>query len=239
LTVSARGRELLVALKASAGSRGPVLGIPVGRPLEAFLRPVATRKEDVNAEDVRLLTRWRNHHVRAFLTEFWATQERTERWLTEVVGPDDTRILFMIDDAEGRVVGYTGLAFIDWERGSAEWDAIVRGDKADPETIARALRAMSDWGRGQLGLRCQEGRVRSDNRALKYFLRKGAFAVEEAKRVPLRKVEEAGMTRWVEDPSLPGGSEPSLVYLKLRDAFSEDWGTRAPSRHGHVAAVAD
>ena len=221
MTAPAGGRELLVALKASAGARGPTLSIPVGRPLEAVLRPVATRKEDLNAEDVRLLTEWRNLHARSFLTEFRATEDRTERWLTETVGPDDTRILFMIDDAEGRVVGYTGLAFIDWERGSAEFDSPVRGTEADPRLMTRALRTMMGWAQGQLGLPYIGGRVRSDNRVLKFFQRKlGAL---EVKRVPLRRIEEPGMVRWVEDPSLPPG-EPSLVYMANAAGLNELWG---------------
>jgi RimJ/RimL family protein N-acetyltransferase len=165
---SSGGRELLIALKATAGSRGPVLSIPVGRPLAAVLRPVATRKAALNVEDVRLLTEWRNRHVRSFLTEFRATEERTERWLTETVGPDDTRILFMVDDTDGCTVGYAGLAHIDWEHGSAEFDAIVRGAKADPRIMTSALWTMIGWARGQLGLRRLGGRVRSDNRILTY-----------------------------------------------------------------------
>ena len=202
-----------------------MLSIPVGRPLEAVLRPVATRKGNLNAEDVRLLTEWRNRHVRSFLTQFRATEERTERWLTETVGPDDARILFMIDDADGRTVGYAGLAHIDWEHGSAEFDAIVRGAKADPGTMPRALRTMRDWAREQLGLPRIKGRVRSDNRILKYLLRKST--AREVRRVSLRRVEEAGIVRWVEDPSLPI-REPSLVYLELQDGFFEDQGKLVP-----------
>ena len=226
MRASSGGRELLVALKATAGSRGPVLSIPVGRPLEAVLRPITTRKEELNAEDVRLLTEWRNSHVRSFLTEFQATEERTKRWLTETVGPDDTRILFMINDANNRTIGHAGLARIDWERGSAEIDAVVRGVKVDPKIIVRALRTMSDWARGQLGLRHQVCRVRSDNRALKFFQRRGFLA--EMSRVPLRRVEESDMVRWVEDPSLSPDSEPSLVYLELQDRFFEDRGKSVP-----------
>lgn len=208
------GRELLVALKASAGAGGPVLSLPVGRPVEAFLRPVATREGDLNAEDVRLLTEWRNRNVRWFLTEFRATEERTKRWLTETVGPDDTRILFMLDDPEGRTLGYIGLAFIVWEHASVELDAVVNGGEVNPWMMSRAARTLIDWAREQLGLPYVRGRIRSDNRALKFALR--SLGAREMKRVPLRRVEEAGRTRWVEDPSLPH-SEPSLVYITIAD----------------------
>src|SRR6266536_841028 len=95
------GRELLIALKASTGAQGPVLSIPVGIPVEAILRPVATRRGSLKSNDVRVLTEWRNRFVRAFLTEFQADESRTEKWLTDSVGPDDTRILFMVDSLSG------------------------------------------------------------------------------------------------------------------------------------------
>jgi RimJ/RimL family protein N-acetyltransferase len=218
--VPAGGRELLVALKASAKARGPGLSVPVGRPLEAVLRPVATRKGDLNPEDVRLLTEWRNRYVRSFLTEFRATEGRTERWLTETIGPDDTRILFMLDDANGRTVGHASWTNLDWERRSAEFDSPVRGTEVDLRLMTKALRTMMDWAEGQLGLPYFGGRVRSDNRALKWFQRKlGAL---EVKRVPLRRIEEPGMIRWVEDPSLPPG-EPSLVYIANAAGLNKIW----------------
>ena len=94
------GVALLRSLKAHALPRGSVaLTIPVGQPLVASLRPVATRAEAIDAADVRVLSEWRNRFVGAFLTEFEANNERTARWLREGVGPDDSRILFMLDDA--------------------------------------------------------------------------------------------------------------------------------------------
>lgn len=218
--VPANGRELLVALKAAAKAYGPGLSLPIGRPLEAVLRPVATSKGELNPEDVRLLTEWRNRYVRSFLTEFQATEERTERWLTETIGADDTRILFMLDDANGRTVGHIGLAYIDWERGSAEFDSPVRGAEAGLWLMSEAIRTIMDWAEGQLGLPYFGGRARSDNRALKFFQHK--FGALEVKRVPLRRIEEPGMIRWVEDPSLPPG-EPSLVYIATAAGLNKIW----------------
>jgi RimJ/RimL family protein N-acetyltransferase len=170
-----------------------------------------TTEGSLVADDVRVLTEWRNQSVQSFLTEFHATENRTARWLTDTVGPDDTRILFMIDDARGRTFGYMGLAFIDWPHGSAESDAVVRGATAAPGTMTRALRTMLQWAQVQLGLRTFGVRVRSDNTALAFY-RKFGFC--EVRRVPLRKVECADVVRWVEDPSLPP-VEPKLVHMLL------------------------
>ena len=208
-TTSNTGRELLVALKASAGRVGPHLCIPVGTPPQALLRPVPTREGCINPEDVARLTEWRNLHVTAFLTEFNATEGRTAAWLKDVVGQNENKILFMVDDPGGGTFGYVGLDFIDWEASRGEADAIVRGPDAPRGLMKPALVTLLNWGKTQLGLKRFEVRVRSDNTALEFY-RKAGFT--ESHRVPLYKVEEVGMTRWVEDPGYTG-SRLSLVHM--------------------------
>lgn len=203
------GRDLLTVLKATAGMPGPTLVIPVGSPPEAFLRPVATRKNLLNTEDIRVLTEWRNRFVQAFLTEFQATESRTARWLVEVVGPKEGKILFMVDDLNGRTFGYMGLDYIDWDRSYGEADSVVKGAEAPPGTMKHALQGLLAWAQGQLGLRELGVRVRSDNTALEFY-RKVGF--QEVCRVPLHPVEEPGMIRWIEDESL-GTARVYLVHM--------------------------
>ena len=186
-----------------------MLSIPVGNPVDAVLRPVATAVEFLDSTDVQMLTDWRNRFPDAFLTQFSANDSRTRRWLTQVVGPDDTRILFMVDDTHARTIGYMGLAFIDWKAGSAEADAVVRGATAPRGTMTKTLLTLLEWGRVQLCLSTFGVRVRSDNTSLEFY-RKAGF--QEVRRVPLRKVQETDMIRWVEDSVLPV-AEPSLVYM--------------------------
>ncbi|MDT4969339.1 MAG: hypothetical protein QOJ64_4076 [Acidobacteriota bacterium] len=209
----ALGHELLVALKKSATADGPALCLPIGSPVRAILRPVATASDRLNEADVSVLTSWRNRFVRSFLNEFEATEEQTRRWLTEMVGPDETRILFMIDDLEGKTFGYMGLAFINWQTESGEADAIVRGGEAVPGLMTTAMRTMLNWARAQLGLRTLGVRVRSDNEALGFYQ---AFGFRETRRIPLRRTESDNTVCWVEDDSLPSG-EPSLVHMLLPD----------------------
>ena len=85
------GRELLRSLKATAGLPGPTTCLLVGLPPSALLRVVATRPDRINPRDVRDLTAWRNRFVSSFLTEFTATEARTEKWLTEIVGPSEPK----------------------------------------------------------------------------------------------------------------------------------------------------
>ena len=205
------GRELLQSLKTTSKANSPCLSIPVGSPVEALLRPIATQPGDLRANDIRCLTDWRNRYVKSFLTEFDATVAQTEKWLHEIVGPDPTRILFMLDDLSGESIGYLGLAFIDWENLTGEADAIVRGKETSPGMMAKAIFTLLNWGQQQLGLEVLRARVRSDNPALKFFLK---FSTE-TQRVPLRKIEEPGITRWVEDPTLAAGST-ALVYITFQ-----------------------
>jgi hypothetical protein len=114
------GRNLLLLIKSTGRSGAPCLSLPVGIPVAAVLRPVATELDAQNGQDVLHLTEWRNNHVESFLTEFLATPSQTRRWLAETVGPSDSRILFMLDRLDGESVGYMGLAFIDWASGYAE-----------------------------------------------------------------------------------------------------------------------
>jgi len=198
--------ELLRALKTLPPAS---FSIPVGDPVEAVLRPVATLAGKMNANDVRVLTEWRNRFVSSFLTEFEATEERTKTWLTEVVGLDPTRVLFMLDDIHGRTIGYLGLAFIDWEERTGEADAIVRGVNNLPGIMTKALLALLRWAHHELGLtKALNVRVRSDNPALHFYLKLGTGT----RRVPLREIKEPDMTRWVEDEAM-SRSSTELVYI--------------------------
>jgi len=202
------GRTLVSTLKATAGTE-PSLCLPVGVPIRATLRPVATRLEVLNPDDIRCLTEWRNRFVKSFLTEFETTESRTAKWLTETVESNDQKILFMVDDLNGRTLGYMGLDFINWETGYGEADAIVRGEEAAPGTMKIALQTLLSWALGQLGLKSLGVRVRSDNTALEFY-RKVGFS--EQRRVPLRRVDESDMIRWAENSSLKS-ADLSLVYM--------------------------
>ena len=205
------GREILRAAKAAASRPPPALCVPVGTPAAAWLRPVVTRPGAIAPEDVSAITEWRNRFRGSFLTEFTATESRTERWLAEAVGTDDSRIFFMVDDPGGATVGHMALAVTDWRAGIAEVDSVVRGGEAPKGLATRALHGMWQWGRAALGLSDLHVRVRSDNTALEFYEKAG---FRELRRVPLRRHEAEGEVQWVKEPSL-NGSNVSLVHMEL------------------------
>ena len=79
------GQQLFAALKQTTRAGQPGLVLPVGQPLAAVIRPIATVPGHTDALDVQLLTDWRNRHVKSFLTEFVSTSVRTTGWLTGAV----------------------------------------------------------------------------------------------------------------------------------------------------------
>ncbi len=209
-----KGRNLLNSVKATA-SNPPCLGIPIGNPIKAFLRPVITVNADESSEDVYHLSVWRNKFVSAFLTEFEATPQQTAKWLREIISKDDSRILFMIDDVENNTFGYIGLAFIDWEKNSGEADSVVRGGVAIPGLMTEVMQTLLTWAQGQLGLETIGVRVRSDNPALSFYEK---FGFQEIKRISLSKSETDNKIVWTEGEGNESTSSemPHLVYMRLQ-----------------------
>jgi RimJ/RimL family protein N-acetyltransferase len=168
----------------------------------------------LKAGDVIALTEWRNRYVASFLTEFTATEARTAEWLINDLGPDGTRILFMIDrTVDGVTIGYMGLAFIDWENHYGEADAVVRGLPTERGVMRQALLTLLTWAQEQLGLSSIGVRVRSDNSALSFYKSLGFHSIC---CIPLRRLEDSenGMITWVEEPDAPL-ADHSLVHMQL------------------------
>ncbi|MBK8092705.1 MAG: GNAT family N-acetyltransferase [Verrucomicrobiaceae bacterium] len=209
-------QSLLQSIKVNAGTSQQFC-LEVGSPVQAVLRPVATSRERLDFSDIYLLTQWRNRHCSSFLTEFTATPERTALWLTKIVGPDNTRVLFMVESPRGEVVGYMGLAFIDWTTHEGEADAVVRGRDAPRGLMTDCLRSLLNWARGPLGLQKISVRVRSDNPALEFYRK---FGFMETRREHLQRTERNGDVVWQIDNDHVCLSEPQLVHMNLLDVPS-------------------
>jgi RimJ/RimL family protein N-acetyltransferase len=207
-------RQTLALLKQQAATDKVALVIPVGKPVRATLRVIPTLAGKLDPLDLALLSDWRNRYVKSFLTEFDATPARTAGWLTGAVHGNDGKILFMVESLDGTRLGHIGLAFIDWERGYGEADAIVSGGDSPPGLMKLALQTTLQWARDQLGLTSLGVRVRSDNPALAFY-RKVGF--NEIKRVPLACRVHADGVDWTEDPALIDAAA-SLVYMLYQES---------------------
>jgi RimJ/RimL family protein N-acetyltransferase len=204
------GRVLLRAVKNVTLANTPALTIPLGKPVRALLRPIATLPGATDPTDIHLLSEWRNRHVASFLSEFVANDVRTERWLTGSVHPNDGKLLFMLDALDGTRLGHLGLGFIDWGTAYGEADAIVSGGASPPGLMKLALQTLLWWASTSLGLKKLAVRVRSDNTAIAFYEKVG---FHEWQRVPLVARRHDDGTLWVEDLGLGSGDGPCLVYM--------------------------
>jgi len=201
-------QKLLRSLKDVAGLDGPCLGLRIIGYGGHFLRPIPTKRGQLNPQDVAWLTEWRNQYPTSFLTEFSATDNQTAEWLSNKIYFADDRIAFMIENSQGVSVGYMGIAFIDWVASYVEADSIVSGGNNPKGLMASGLITLLRWANGQLGLRNVGVRVLSDNPALIFYQKLGFV---ETHRVPLRKISRDGYIEWIEDTSL-SLSNRYLVY---------------------------
>lgn len=210
------GQQLFSALKASTTAHSPTLVLPVAtHATPALIRPISTIAGHLDSQDVALLTRWRNQHVKSFLTEFVATEEQTAHWLANAVHGNPGKMLFMVETLDGKRVGHVGLGFIDWENSYGEADAIVSGGESPPGLMKTSLLTLMQWARDALGLKTLAVRVRSDNTALEFYKKVG---FREFKRVPITAEHVAQGIHWKENPSAHD-APAALVHMALAPNF--------------------
>jgi RimJ/RimL family protein N-acetyltransferase len=187
------GKDLMQFLKKQDCPPDESFSIKIRNTPPVRLRMVSTinPKED----DIINLSEWRNRYVRSFLTEFEATPQRTRTWITQAVAQDLSRILFMIEEPGLPPLGYIGLAFIDYDRQTAEADSVVRGNTGHPGTMARALQTLIEWSQDSLGIKKIGVRVLSDNPALAFYEK---FGFREVERVPLQREASPVFVSWKE-----------------------------------------
>ncbi|MFE4710371.1 GNAT family N-acetyltransferase [Paenibacillus sp. NPDC056722] len=195
--------------------------IVVNGTLRGRLRPI-TAEVIHNSDEITQLTEWRSSSSSWFTTQFPGSEDGTRRWLEhQVLGADD-RILFFVEDEEHAPVGQVGLLNYNETAKSCEFDNLLRGRKgAFGNIMIHALIALGEWSIEVLGVETACIHVLGDNyRAMRIY--KGLGAVE-SERVPLLKVEEEGVIRWV-PASLPLTEAPEreLVTMTItREAFRQ------------------
>lgn len=175
----------------------------------------------LRAQDPKLaaqLSAWRNASRRWFLTQFQATPEGTLAWLTEVVAPDSTRILFLICDSDSRPVGHIGLRGLSDTQ--AELDNLLRGEMAGhPQLVEYAERELLRWTFEVLGVRA----VICNNLASNPLVLRlhESIGFRNSARIPLTRHETGEGVALV--PGLVGASSPDNLYIQqmelTREAF--------------------
>lgn len=159
------------------------------------LKPVTAESLD-NEADIALLAKWRGASQDAFPAQFKVTTEGTKRWLENAVLKTPDRVLFWVCDKDNKKIGHVGLFRFDLSQKFCELDNIVRGETGSPGIMQEACAKLIELCKEELGQEDIYLRVFSNNpRALKLYENLG---MREIQRTPLRKVEEAGVVKWLE-----------------------------------------
>ncbi len=188
--------------------------------IRAFLRPVTADFRITSPHYVSLFSQWRRENPTVSRGVFEITDERTERWLDNLVINRDDRILFMVVDLNGKELGHLGFSTFKYDEREAEVDYVLRGVKDTlPGLMYYAMIALMRLGLSELDLRVISLRVFADNEhAVKFYERCG-FSITG--RIPLYwSVLPDGEERWEEEPA-HAGQEPGRFYSEmiLNNAF--------------------
>lgn len=201
----------LVELKSN---ENPVncLEIPIFSPAQEKIGRLRCidRSNCENEDLIASLTAWRNASRQAFLTQFEATEDRTRNWLSKIVIPGEGKILFVIIDADGKLIGNVGLANVF--KGSAEIDNVMRGSVSRFSGIAAAaVSSLLKWAFEALEVQDVHLHVFSNNqRAISLYEQIG-FMKSSVRRLSVLK-EEAETRYRVESDE---GSTADCAYLRM------------------------
>lgn len=215
-------KQILCAYKRAPEQQLPSYCVPIivdgkncGR-----LRPL-TFDSIGNDEEMRLLTEWRRASSEWFTTQFPVTLAGTREWVDKQILQADDRILFIVEDEDLVPIGQVGLLHYDEVKKQCEFDNLLRGRKGRfGNIILYALLALGVWAVQQLDLRTGYLNVLGDNfRAIAIYRRLG---FREVRRIPLRKVTEGAVTRWLPDADpVAGQIERELVTMMIDTAGYE------------------
>ena len=160
----------------------------------------------LHLEDKQLISKlgaWRAATSFAYPTRFPVSDEGTHRWMKQGVLDKEDRLLFLIHDEFGRLIGHAGFANGLNNKGLLELDNILRGESyARKGIISEAVTALQNWGQTVL---CAEGfylRVLASNTHAVSFYEKLNYV--EMERTPLKMIVEDGIEKLVSASATEG-----------------------------------
>jgi len=175
-----------------------------------FLLPVC----DLHVDDEALiadLTAWRNADVAAYPSQFTATLASTKAWLRDRVLAAPDRMLFLVVNKFGRIVGHMGFASAINDDCSLEMDNIVRGVKAgDKGIMKQGMVALLDWAEEKLGPREIYLRVFDTNAHAIAFYEKLGFVRDRL--LPLSKHADGANVNY---KPTPDGVQPDTHFVRM------------------------
>jgi len=179
-----------------------------------LLKPITYDYKELYSDIVPIMSRWRRDNPSLSNSVFKVTEERTTRWLDELILKRGDRLLFFIDELDGRHVGHIAYSSFDFDNKTAEIDAVLRGENSKVKGIMTfTIKAMLDWAERNLALQNIQLRVNEDNeKAISLYERCGFKII---KKIPLFRREMADEIRWDEDPERNESEAERFEYVDL------------------------
>ena len=184
---------------------------------KGFLIPVCEAHQD-DLDLLQKLTVWRNTNVGVYPSQFIANLESTKSWLRDRLLAVPDRILFLITNNHGLVIGHIGFNGCLNDDFLFEVDNVIRGEiESEKGIFSHAIKALTEWARKTLNVNGFFLRVMDDNPHAIAFYERNGF-VEET-RIPLAKVEKNGQINYRE--LKPGESKAKdfvrMSYQSIRE----------------------
>jgi perosamine synthetase len=185
-------------------------------PLEdgkGFLVPICELyiKDD---EIIAKLAKWRAENAFAYPTQFPVTMSGTKFWLRSKLLDVEDRILFLVLDKFGNIIGHLGFANAINDRRDIEIDNVIRGVKdVQPGIMTSAMKTLMDWAEETIGPDTIYLRVMNDNHHAIEFYRKLGFVDNQL--IPLRRYEDDERIEYrtlTEDDH----NEPDKYFLRMK-----------------------
>lgn len=170
-------------------------------------------------EVVSKLSEWRLRYSDNFLTQFEISDDRTKRWLTDIVIPSTDRILFLIRLPTGELVGNFGVCNLTNK--DAELDNTIRGERLGPAKLMNYCEvALLVWLFETFGCDRVYLHVFSNNITAQMLHKHMGFKL--VKKIKLSKLEAGTTIQYVPAVELEHGKQyVDFDYLQLSISLSE------------------
>lgn len=181
--------------------------------LIGYLRPITFDYPYTLPSVISLLSKWRRENPEAATGCFEVTDERTEKWLNNLVLKNENRILFLIQDINNQFIGHLGLADINYEKFTADIDAVLKGESCPSGIMSTALDRIIKWAMAELDIQQIYLDVFNDNEHAINFYTNNHFI--EVERIALEKVEYEDESKWEINRKM----DPMLaerVYIRMK-----------------------
>ena len=142
------------------------------------------RLREMKRDDMANRVKWFNDPQvnKTLLLEGRLNLEETYEWFDRVKA-DDRRVDFVVEDKQGKPIGFTSLVNINRKDGTAECFCVI-GDKASwgKGLGTEVHRLLIDWGFKSLGLHRVWADIRAENTAIIKVIERLGFKVEDRKQ---------------------------------------------------------